>query len=475
MAITRRQFVTRLGAIAGAMGLGQAELSKLTEAFAHGGTVWDGGWTDKPKVVWVHGAECTGCSTSILGLFEDATGEPFPDANLNGTPLRTVDALNLAVGGTVTGAERVLTAYTEDHPFGHRTLNLSSADVGCDFDGQDGPNATDYAINIADVLIDFLDVQYHETVMSMGGDTAYQWMADAMSAVSDPFVLVVEGAVQDIENQGYWNDSTSTTPWCSIAATWNGSSTDELSFDEVVDKLANQANCKAVIAVGQCATFGGYPAAVSPVLGESQTGAQGVYDFLTDHANATEGNPQGYAKVINVPGCPVNPWWFVLTVVLWLVEATNGPLATIPADGPLGIIGSDFSIIGGVDGDRRLDAVYGYTLHGSNCPRFRSYANNTFATHPGDDGCLMMLGCKGPATNSMCGVRGWNGIQPGNTGTGLGWDYGQAEFCLTKGPLATEKEIGSCCMSAGAPCKGCAEIGYPDSFVPFVNREDTVH
>ena len=34
MAITRRQFVTRLGALAGAVGFSQAEVSKLAEAFA---------------------------------------------------------------------------------------------------------------------------------------------------------------------------------------------------------------------------------------------------------------------------------------------------------------------------------------------------------------------------------------------------------------------------------------------------------
>ena len=35
MAITRRQFVTRLGAMAAAMGLGQADISRLSETFAY--------------------------------------------------------------------------------------------------------------------------------------------------------------------------------------------------------------------------------------------------------------------------------------------------------------------------------------------------------------------------------------------------------------------------------------------------------
>jgi len=30
--------------------------------------------------------------------------------------------------------------------------------------------------------------------------------------------------------------------------------------------------------------------------------------------------------------------------------------------------------------------------------------------------------------------------------------------------------MGGMCMTAGAPCMGCAEKGYPDAFTPFVVR-----
>ncbi len=97
MAITRRQFVTRLGALAAAMGVSQVDLAKMTEALAHGGSsgAWAGGdWTNKPKVIWVHGAECTGCSTSLLSLFEDVTGKA-----IEGTTVSTLTALDLLAGG----------------------------------------------------------------------------------------------------------------------------------------------------------------------------------------------------------------------------------------------------------------------------------------------------------------------------------------------------------------------------------------
>ena len=78
MAITRRQFVTRLGALAAAAGFSQVEASKIMEAVAYDpssgvGSVYQGTF-GKPRVVWLHGAECTGCSTSVLGIYENPNG-----------------------------------------------------------------------------------------------------------------------------------------------------------------------------------------------------------------------------------------------------------------------------------------------------------------------------------------------------------------------------------------------------------------
>ena len=88
MAITRRQFVTRIGAMAAAMGLGQADISRISEAFAY--SSWTG-TLGKPRVVWIHGAECTGCSTSLLSIYEAADG-----IAVEGTGITTGAALQLA-------------------------------------------------------------------------------------------------------------------------------------------------------------------------------------------------------------------------------------------------------------------------------------------------------------------------------------------------------------------------------------------
>jgi hydrogenase small subunit len=352
-------------------------------------------------------------------------------------------------------------------------------------------------------LIDFLDLQYHETVMGMGGDQAYAYLANEMATVgSAPFVLVVEGSVQKFENAGYWNKPGTTTgtygasteefhgaPWCAIAMDGQEGGTHELSFDRVVKKLATNSKCAAVVAVGQCAAFGGYPACIGPDLvslgsgTKSQTGAKGVFDFLISEGEY--GGPAGAptsgaaAKVINVPGCPVNPWWFTLTVVAWLVDAvyvTSDPanLTDPPTGraGVLGILNNALGVKGGVDSQRRLTAVYGDLLHGKYCPRYPDYAMRRFASEPGEfvagsvaGGCMKNIGCKGLSTMSSCGRHGWNAQQPLNTNS----MNPTVEALAYKSTDGTTK-IGGCCLTAGAPCMGCTEKGYPDAFTPFVVR-----
>ncbi|TLM77921.1 MAG: twin-arginine translocation signal domain-containing protein [Actinobacteria bacterium] len=450
MAITRRQFVTRLGTLAAAMGLSQVDAAKISEVFAHApaGTLF---WYQKPRVVWVHGAECTGCSTSLLSLFEDVQGEA-----IYGSGVSTLAALDLAVGGNGDGTQVVTNGLDAGHPFGHRTVVNSAPVTGSDFDTDANATRGAYIANIADVLVDFISLEYHETVNGMGGDLAYQWLLDQMTAGDDPtkaFVLVVEGATQDKTEAGAWSDTAGNGfPWCSIGMDGADGASAEHSFDDVVTTLAGRGDCIGVVAIGQCATFGGYPGCVSPKFTASQTPARGTYDHLDHAAGAKD-------KVINVPGCPTNPWWFTLSVVAFLVDYFNGPGAPVPADGPLGILDSAGNIKStAVDGNRRLKAVYGVPLHGPACTRYQDFLNGVYATRPGERGCLQLIGCKGPSTNSLCTVHGWNGQQPEND---TSWDYGIATVQGAKGGN---------CVAGGAPCMGCTEPGYPDRFVPFVVR-----
>jgi hydrogenase small subunit len=423
-----------MGTLAAAVGFSQAEVSKIVGAFA-GNSNSLGPNHGKPRVLWIHGAECTGCSTSLLGLLE------APDGNIYGTAYETGAALGLAgvtnaLGGafpTLTGALRA-----------------------------DGTN-----VNIADVVIDVIDLQYHETVMSMGGDLAAQWLQDFRDSgeTAVPFVLVVEGALQDAAGGGAWNETNSSVPWCSVGMFDDGSN--EQDMPEVVADLAAMANCAAVIPIGQCAAYGGYPGC-KPQMNtdqtgavgslsrfdttQSQTGAKGVHQFLTEYTD-TDATRQAAVrgagdKVVAVPGCPTNPWWFVLTVVMFMVDLVN-------TSRPLGVLtAAGMPNPAAVDYGRRLKAVYPVPVHSPYCPRHKYYTKGVYATKPGDPGCLQKLGCKGIGTNSLCGVHGWNNHQPQNDG-----------------PLSTiNGGRGGHCLVAGHPCMACTEKGYPDSFVPFVKR-----
>jgi hydrogenase small subunit len=232
---------------------------------------------------------------------------------------------------------------------------------------------------------------------------------------------------------------------------------------ETVVTLANKANCAAIIPIGQCATFGGYPGCKPPISAavagfdpkQSQTGAMGTYDYLVAHGHGAAAN-----KVINVPGCPTNPWWFVLTVVMFLVDLVN------PAR-PLGVLTpAGLPNAAAIDTDRRLKAVYGTPIHGPYCPRYRDYVKGDFAAKPGDPGCLQKIGCKGPAANSLCGMHGWNGQQPQNAGA----LYGAGKDVSTVNPAPNGAKTGGHCTRAGHPCMACTEKGYPDAFVPFIAR-----
>ncbi len=462
MAITRREFVTRLGALAAAAGLSQSQLLKITEAMGHSAP-W--GTAAKPKVVWVHGAECTGCSVSLLSLFEDVRGRAVQDRTLTssidatGQGVSTLAALDLAVGGDGDGGHvlpaGVLTGGQGVGGHHHRTLNSA----GADFDSAKNGN-TPFVANIADVLIDFISLEYHYALQAMGGDQAFQWLKNEMNLATTPFVLVVEGAVQVDTDPGFWNKpgGAGNAPWCAVGENLAG---DEMHrFDNVVSTLASRANCVAVVSIGQCASFGGFPACKSPspeFRGMSQTPAFGVHEFLSRANNTAAAN-----KVINVPGCPTNPWWFVLTVVLWLAEYVNGPAKG--AAGPLGILNAAGGIVGGVDNQRRLEAVYGQSIHGPACSRYK-YSFSApgrpalYAQKPGDEGCLAMIGCKGLSTKSLCSLHGWNGQQPNNDEA---WDQGIANL---NGNIH-----GGNCITGGHPCMGCTERGFPDAYVPFIAK-----
>jgi hydrogenase small subunit len=204
------------------------------------------------------------------------------------------------------------------------------------------------APDVADVILDLISLDYHETLMAAAGYQAEASMKSAMEANNGKYVLVVEGSIPTKENGIY----------CQIGGR---------TAVEILEETA--AHAGAIIAVGSCASWGGLPSAEPNPTGA--TGASGVLKGKT---------------VVTIPGCPANPYNFLGVVLQY---ATFG---TLPA----------------LDGQGRPLFAYAQTIH-EQCPRRAHFDAGRFANTFGDEGhrlgyCLYKLGCKGPQTHANCAV-----------------------------------------------------------------------
>jgi hydrogenase small subunit len=172
--------------------------------------------------------------------------------------------------------------------------------------------------SLAELILDLISLDYHETLMVAAGHQAEAAKKSSMEANAGKYVLVVEGAIPTKDGGIY----------CQI-----GGQTALDSLKEAAEKAA------AIIAIGSCASFGGIPAA-----DPNPTGAQGVPQIL-----------QG-KTVVTIPGCPANPYNF-LGVVLQF--ATMG---TLPA----------------LDEKGRPLFAYGRIIH-EDCPRRAHFDAGRFA------------------------------------------------------------------------------------------------
>jgi hydrogenase small subunit len=228
--------------------------------------------------------------------------------------------------------------------------------------------------------------------MAGAGETVLEVLKESSSEKKGNYILVVEGAIPTAKGGSY--------------GTLGERNNKPVSMLSRLESLA--ANASAVIALGTCAAFGGIPAA-SP----NPTQCIGVAEALNSRNIAV--------PVINIPGCPPHPDWFMGTVASILLSGLPHP--------------ED------LDEYSRPKAFYGQTIH-ENCPRRAYYDEGKFAKKLGDPGCLYELGCKGPVTYADCPLRLWN--------NGVNW-----------------------CIGNGSPCLGCTEPGFPDIVSPFYEKMAT--
>ncbi|MBL7209029.1 MAG: hydrogenase small subunit [Dehalococcoidia bacterium] len=185
-------------------------------------------------------------------------------------------------------------------------------------------------------------------------------------------------------------------------------------FKDIVRETASRA--VAIVPVGSCASFGGIPGAgPTDAVGYLFRGTQKHHYF----DDVTAGKP-----VINLPTCPLHPERLVAVIVHYLTFGTIPPL----------------------DKFNRPLAFYGFLQH-DNCERRGHFDAGRFLTNWDDpaqhDWCLYLKGCRGPYAYQDCWKRLWNNRT-------------------------------SYCIQANAPCVGCSEPEFYETFSPLYERRSDV-
>lgn len=227
------------------------------------------------------------------------------------------------------------------------------------------------------MITQMVNLVYDASLMTAQGDEA---MRRLLSMSGQEFILAVEGAVSTKDGGIYQI----------VGSDENGQM---ITGMDIVKLLGEQAT--HVIAVGACASHGGISAA-APNPSESV----GVQRLLQ-------------REVIQLPGCPCHPSWFL------------GTLAEILLYGRVEL-----------DRENRPLLFYHATIH-DHCERRSYFDEGLFATALGDPACMFRLGCKGPMTVIDCPIKRWNNA--------VNWP-----------------------VQCNTPCIGCARLGFPDVSQPFV-------
>ena len=228
------------------------------------------------------------------------------------------------------------------------------------------------------LILELISLEYHETLNVGAGHQAEAWLANSIKENTGKYILVVDGSIP-VKDGGIY---------CKI-----GGKTALSLLEDMGPKAA------AVIAIGSCASWGGIPSA-----DPNPTGATPVHEVFKNKGIKT--------PVVNIPGCPPNPYNFLSTVLYFLT----------------------FKKLPELDDQARPKFAYGRIIH-ENCERRPHFDAGRFAVQFGDEGhrkgyCLYKLGCKGPETFNNCPIQLF-----GDVGSGS-WPVG-----------------------TGHPCFGCSEKG----------------
>jgi hydrogenase small subunit len=200
----------------------------------------------------------------------------------------------------------------------------------------------------AQIILDIISLDFHETIMAAAGDQAEEALTEAVKHGN--YIAVVEGSVPTkIPHAMFVRNKTA------------------LQIAEEVCKKAI-----ATICVGNCSSFGNVQAA-----NPNPTGAKGIGEALN-------------IPTINLSTCPVNPEWVTTTILHYLV------LKKLPK----------------LDAYGRPVMFFGQTIHDNCPRRAHfdegRYVEVIGTDAERERYCLYKLGCKGPKTFSDCPRVLWN-------------------------------------------------------------------
>jgi len=204
---------------------------------------------------------------------------------------------------------------------------------------------------VADVLFDYLSLDYTETLQAAAGHQAEKSLHDTVTNHAGEYILLVEGSVPLKDNGVY----------CTIGGR---------SAQQILEEIAPGA--AAIIAWGSCASNGCIQSAKP-----NPTQATAIQRIVRK-------------PVINVPGCP--PIGDVMTAVVTHILV----MGRAPE----------------LDSQGRPKEFYGRRVHDT-CYRRPYYDAGLFVEAWDDENarkgyCLYKMGCRGPVTYNACSVTRWN-------------------------------------------------------------------
>lgn len=267
-----------------------------------------------------------------------------------------------------------------------------------------------------DLVTDFgINILWHPSLGVELGENLKQLLEDCVSGKIKLDIFVFEGSVVNAPNgTGHWNRFAGRP------------------MKEWVAALCNVADF--VVAIGDCATYGGIPA-MAPNPSESV----GLQFLKRDHGGflGKDFKSKAGLPVINIPGCPAHPDW----VTQILVAVATGRAGDLSLD----------------QFQRPKTFFQSFTQTG--CTRNMHFAYKVSTTEFGQrNGCLFYdLGCRGPMTHSPCNRILWN-RQSSKTRAGMP--------CLG----CTEPEFPFFDLAPGTVFKTQTVLGVPKEMPPGLDK-----